>query len=97
MGRLLDYYSSDESEREELRAIRNTQPVISASVPNPSVPDEEFFPWHTDFKDEPNYLETLLGKDSLDVSSEAEDCQRIEQNEENLFLAEIKKLSVKKI
>lgn len=93
MGRLLDYYSSDKTEREELRA-RSAKPDAK---PAPPANVEEFFPWHTDFRDETSYLESVLGKDALDVSSEAEDRQCIEQNEENLFLSAVNKLSVRKI
>lgn len=97
MGRLLDYYSSDENEREDQK-IRNskpdTKPAISVPAPNANV--EVFFPWNTDFKDEPTYLETVLGKEVLDVSTEQEDCQRIAQNDENLFLAEMKRRAVRK-
>ena len=57
MGRLLDYYSSEKNEREHQK-IRNTKPAISVPAPNANV--EVFFPWNTDFKDEPTYLETVL-------------------------------------
>lgn len=42
MGRLLDYYSSDKNEREDLRAVRNTKPAIAVPAPNANV--EVFFP-----------------------------------------------------
>lgn len=79
----------------EIQKLRDAKPAISVPAPNANV--EIFFPWDTDFKNEPSYLETVLGKEVLDVASESEDRQQSEENERDLFLAEVKKLSVRKL
>lgn len=100
-----EYWHEDFRYRQELReqweveeSHKPKEPLEVLDAPNLRIERDAFFPWFCDFRDEePNYLQTVLGKDALDVSSEAEDKQRIEQDEDNLFLAEVKKLSVKRI
>lgn len=93
----MQIFLRSEEEREEIRLARNTQSATSASAPSANEETEVVFPWHTDFKEEPTYLETVLGKEVSDISTEQEDTQRVTQNEEALFLSEVRKLAVKKI
>lgn len=79
----------------EAQKLRDAKPAIE--VPAPSKNVEVFFPWDTDFKNEPSYLETVLGKEVLDVASESEDKAQIEQDENNLFLAGMRKLGARKL
>lgn len=85
-------------QREIEESCKPKEPLEVLDAPNVRIERDSFFPWFCDFRDEePNYLQTVLGKDVLDVSSEGEDCQRMAQNDENLFLAEMKRRAVRKL
>lgn len=93
-----EHWREDFRYRQELREQREIEeshkpkePLEVLDAPNVRIERDSFFPWFCDFRDEePNYLHTVLGKADLDVSNEAEDCQSVEQNEQELFLSAVK-------